>query len=427
MAVTRNSQLLTRHPPPLIAHVDMNTFFVSVERLRDPALIGMPVVVGGPPEGRGVVAAASYEARRYGIHSAMPMSQAVRRCPGLVIVPPHYKAYQRAHSQIKDLLGQFTPALEMASIDEGYLDLSGTEGLWGPPLDAGRRIRSRILDETRLPASVGISFNMLVSKVASDLAKPARDPRLGKSAPRGVESGAFLSAEGVIHVIAGSEAAFLAPLPVSYLPGCGKVTLPKLQAAGIHTIGDLAARPENSLETDFGELGRMLWQRANGRGAQSLGTGRQRKSISKETTFAEDLGDEARLRSVLHGLTEEVATTLRQRGEVARTVTVKMRTGDFVTHTAARTLAAPTDQTRHLFDEAAALLGNSWSGGQPLRLIGVGVSNLMKGWRQEDLFAQGIRARESRRTSAVDAIRQRFGKDILLTGESVNLLRREDS
>ncbi len=416
----------------MIAHVDMNTFFVSVERLSDAMLSGKPVVVGAPPESRGVVAAASYEARRFGIHSAMPMAQAVRRYPDLVIVPPHFKSYQRHHEHIEAILQDFSPVVEMTSIDEGYIDLGGTEGLWGPPLEAGQRIRRRIQEETRLPASVGIASNMLVSKVASDLAKPAGDPRLDSSA---AQSGPDrqraaldhwpenLRAEGILLVPPGEEAAFLAPLPTSYLPGCGQVTLPKLQALGIHTIGDLAARSENELEGQFGELGRMLRRRANGKGAQSLGGGRQRKSISKETTFARDVSDRAHLEAVLHRLTEEVATTLRQRGEVARTITVKLRTSGFETHTAANTLAAPTDQTRTLFNEAAALLRAHASGDQPLRLIGVAVSNLMKRWSQEDLFAQGDRARDRRRTAAVDAIRQRFGKDSLLTGESVNLLR----
>ncbi len=410
----------------------MNTFFVSVERLSDPTLIEKPVVVGAPPKSRGVVAAASYEARRFCIHSAMPMAQAVRRYPALVIVPPHFKSYQRHHEQIKAIMQDFSPIVEMTSIDEGYIDLGGTEGLWGPPLEAGRRIRRRIQEETRLPASVGIASNMLVSKVASDLAKPAGNPRLGSSAaPGGLNKQRIssehwpeeLRAEGVLLVPPGEEAAFLAPLPASYLPGCGQVTLPKLQALGIHTIGELAARSEKELEGLFGELGRMLRRRANGKGAQSLGSGHQRKSISKETTFARDVSDSARLEAVLHRLTEEMATTLRQRGEVARTITMKLRTGGFETHTAAKTLAAPTDQTQPLFNEAAALLRTHASSDQPLRLIGVGVSNLMKGWSQEDLFARGERARDHRRTAAVDAIRQRFGKDSLLTGESVNLIR----
>ena len=403
----------------------MNTFFVSVERLSDPALRDQPVVVGGPAGSRSVVAAASYEARRYGVHSAMPMDQAVRLCPDLIIVPPQFKAYQHYHDRIKALLEQFTPVLEMTSIDEGYLDLTGTEGLWGPPLEAGRRIRQRILAETQLPASVGLSSNLLMSKVASDLAKPGGDPRLGAEGATGAPhgSGPAIKGDGVLVVPPGGEAAFLAPLPLSYLPGCGRVTLPKLKALGMVTIGDLAAASAQELEAHFGEQGRMLWRRANGKGGTTVETDRQRKSISKETTFARDVSDGQRLRSVLHSLTEEVATTLRQRGEVARTVTVKLRYGDFETHTAARTLASPTDQTRAIFEQAAALLRHSRPEGQALRLIGVGVSNLMKGWRQEDMFAQAGAARETRRTAAVDTLRQRFGKDSVLTGESVNLLK----
>jgi len=423
-------KLVTRNPAKrLIAHVDMNTFFVSVERLKDPSLEGRPVVVGGDPGSRSVVSSASYEARRYGIHSAMPMTEALRRCPDLVIVPPSFGEYQHHHRRIKGILADFTPALEMTSIDEGYLDLTGTEGLWGSPAQAGHRIRQRILDETALPASVGISSNKLVSKVASDLAKPAGDPRLMSinKDQQGQDRHPFVTNEGVLVVPPGKEAAFLAPLPFSRLPGCGKMTIPKLRAMGLETIGDLAARSEQELAAMFGEVGRMLWRRANGQGSQQLETEHQRKSISKETTFAHDVEDKARLRSVLHSLTEEVAATLRRRSEAARTVTLKLRYEDFETHTHSRTLPEPADLTATIFDTAARLLENHWTRNRPVRLIGVGVSNLMKGMVQEDLFAEGNQVAAARRTAAVDEIRERFGPDSLLTGESVNLLKREDS
>jgi nucleotidyltransferase/DNA polymerase involved in DNA repair len=448
----------------------MNTFFVSVERLKDPALEGQPVVVGGEPGGRSVVSSASYEARRYGIHSAMPMSEAVRRCPELIIVRPGFSDYQHFHKQVKAILADFTPALEMTSIDEGYLDLTGTEQLWGPPPDAGRRIRERILQETALPSSIGISSNKLVSKVASDLAKPAGDPRkgdtpaIGKSArhtepasrdfspagggerslrievrrpgPLGHESKGvapnlsparhhLITSEGVLVVPNGQEAAFLAPLPISHLPGCGKKTIPRLHAVGLHTVGDLAARVEEELTAMFGEMGRMLWRRANGRGSRSLETGHQRKSISKERTFAEDVADETRLRAVLHKLTEGVTDLLRRRCELARTVTLKLRYDDFETHTFSHTLPEPADLTPVIFHTAAELLDKRWSRKRPLRLIGMGISNLMKSRPQEDLFSQQDQAAATRRTAAIDDIRERFGKDSLLTGESVNLLKRE--
>lgn len=431
----------------------MNTFFVSVERLKDPSLEGKPVVVGGDPAGRSVVASASYESRRYGIHSAMPMSEALRRCPDLIVVRPNFHDYQHYHRQVKAILADFTPTLEMTSIDEGYMDLTGTGGLWGSPAEAGRRIRQRILAETALPASVGISSNKLVSKVASDLAKPSsalsaglvlsgsegprsnhfeesargRAPGRGRHTSTSSVRRPFRTSEGVLVVPPGREAAFLAPLPLSHLPGCGKMTLPRLRALGLETIGDLAARTEEELAAAFGDMGRMLWRRANGRGSQSLETGRQRKSVSKETTFAEDVQDQARLRSVLHRLTEEVTTTLRRRGEAARTVTLKLRYDNFETHTHARTLPGPTDTTAEIFDTASRLLETHWLHKRPVRLIGVGVSNLMKRQGQEDLFAEESRAREARRTAAVDDIRERFGKDSLITGESVNLLKREDS
>ncbi|UCH10572.1 MAG: DNA polymerase IV, partial [Fidelibacterota bacterium] len=407
-------------------------FFVSVERLKDPALEGQPVVVGGKPGGRSVVSSASYEARQYGIHSAMPMSEAVRRCPELIIVRPGFSDYQHFHEQVKVILADFTPALEMTSIDEGYLDLTGTEHLWGPPPEAGRRIRQRILRETALPASLGISSNKLVSKVASDLAKPAGDPRKGdrpSASPSGrhpaqVEARhPFITSEGVLVVPPGEEAAFLAPLPISHLPGCGQKTIPRLHAVGLHTVGDVAARSEDELAAMFGEMGRMLWRRANGRGSRSLQTGHQRKSISKERTFAQDVADETRLRAVLHKLTEGVTAILRQRGELARTVTLKMRYNDFETHTFSHTLPEPADLTPAIFNTATDLLDQRWFRKRPLRLIGVGVSNLMKGKLQEDLFSQQDQAAAARRTAAIDDIRDRYGKDSLLTGESLNLLR----
>jgi DNA polymerase-4 len=418
----------------VIAHLDMNTFFVSVERLTNPELEGQPVVVGGQPGGRSVVSSASYEARRYGIHSAMPMDEAVRRCPDLLIVSPGFSDYKHFHDRIK---------------------ASGTDKLWGPPPEAGCRIRERILNQTALPSSIGISTNKLVSKVASDLAKPAGDPR--KSDPTATLSGrhaepvevrrsAFgeheskgaalresrarhplITSEGVLVVPPGEEAGFLAPLPLSHLPGCGKMTIPRLQTMDLQTIGDLAACAEDELGTLFGEMGRALWRRANGVGSQSFGTEHQRKSISKERTFAEDIRDKSHLRATLHGLTEGVAFTLRRRNENARTVTLKLRYDDFETHTFSRSLPDPTDTTTDIFETVSQLLAERWSRDRSVRLIGVGVSNLMKGQLQEDLFAQVDQKADSRRLVTIDEIRTRFGKDSLLTGESLNLLKKEHS
>ncbi|MFC1547186.1 hypothetical protein ACFL5M_01540 [Candidatus Neomarinimicrobiota bacterium] len=455
----------------VIAHLDMNTFFVSVERLTNPELEGRPVVVGGQPGGRSVVSSASYEARRYGIHSAMPMDEAVRRCPDLLIVSPGFSDYKHFHDRIKAILADFTPIVEMTSIDEGYLDLTGTDKLWGPPPEAGRRIRERILNQTALPSSIGISTNKLVSKVASDLAKPAGDPRkdpasatpsgrpiepgrgptsaipagrhaepvevrrpeIRKDASKGMDSRQrearhpFITSEGVLVVPPGEEAGFLAPLPLSHLPGCGKMTVPRLQAMDLQTIGDLAACTEDELGTLFGEMGRALWRRANGVGSQSFDTEHQRKSISKERTFAEDVTDKDHLSAILHRLTEGVAFTLRKRNENARTVTLKLRYDDFETHTFSRSLPDPTAATTTVFETVSRLLAERWSRDRPVRLIGVGVSNLMKGRLQEDLFAQVDQKADSRRLTAMDEIRTRFGRDILLTGESLNLLKKERS
>jgi DNA polymerase-4 len=441
--------------PRVIAHLDMNTFFVSVERLKDPELEGQPVAVGGKPGGRSVVSSASYEARRYGIHSAMPMDEAVRRCPDLLIVSPGFSDYKHFHDQIKTILADFTPIVEMTSIDEGYLDLTGTEKLWGLPPDAGRQIRERILNQTALPSSIGISANKLVSKVASDLAKPAGDPRKGDPAatfpdrhaepvevrrpgshehefkgdapPLDPARHPLITSEGVLVIPPGREAGFLAPLPLSHLPGCGKMTIPRLQAMDLQTIGDLAACTEDELGTLFGEMGRSLWRRANGRGSQIFSTEHQRKSISKERTFTEDVTDRDHLRAILHRLTEGIAFTLRRRNENARTVTLKLRYDDFETHTFSRSLPAPTDVTIEIFDTASVLLAEHWARDRSIRLIGIGVSNLMKGRQQEDMFAQIDQKDNSRRLEVIDDIRTRFGKDSLLTGESLNLLKKEHS
>ena len=426
----------SRSPSRVIVHLDMNTFFVSVERLKNPDLEGKPVAVGGQPGGRSVVSSASYEARRYGIHSAMPMDEAVRRCPDLLIVSPGFSDYKHFHDRVKAILDDFTPAVEMTSIDEGYLDLTGTEKLWGPPPEAGRLIRERILNETALPASIGISSNKLVSKVASDLAKPTGDPR--KSDPSNADSNnhqvelpearhVFITSEGVLVVPPGREAEFLAPLPLSHLPGCGKMTIPRLKAIGLETIGHLAACTEDELDTLFGEMGRSLWRRANGLGSQSFGKEHQRKSISKERTFTDDILDKDHLRAVLHRLTEGVAFTLRKRTETARTVTLKLRYEDFETHTFSRSLPAPTDMTSELYDTVSGLLAQHWPRERPVRLIGMGVSNLMKGRLQEDMFAQLDQQEDSRRLAVIDEIRTRFGKDSLVTGESLNLMKKESS
>ncbi len=409
--------------PTVIAHVDMNTFFVSVERLTDPSLEGKPVAVGGDPGGRSVVSSASYEARLYGVHSAMPMSRAVRLCPQLVIVHSHFRDYQRFHDQVKAILQQYTPTLEMTSIDEGYLDLTGTEALLGPPAQVGLTIWRQILDETCLPASIGISANKLISKVASDQAKPVIDPRLEGPESAGVRAASpFMVGEGVMMIPAGKEAQFLAPLPIANIPGCGKVTTARLGELGYKTIGQLAVRPEGELEKLFGDHGKSLWRRANGIGSTKLTTVRERKSISKEKTFAEDVTDRDHLRAVLHQQATGVGLSLRRKGFWTRTVTIKVRYAGFETHTHSQTLPEPTDQTEDIFAAAAQLLGTTKAGIRPVRLIGVGVSNLVKAQVQEDLFDQAQRSEAARRTAALDDIRQRFGKGSIVTGESVKLL-----
>jgi DNA polymerase-4 len=375
-------------PELTILHVDMDAFYASVEQRDRPELRGKPVIVGGTGP-RGVVSAASYEARRFGVHSAMPTAVARRLCPRGTFLPPRGDHYARVGRQIRQILLTFTPLVEPLSLDEAFLDVRGCEGLFGPAPRIARQIKDRVRAETDLPASVGVAPNKFLAKLAGDLGKP----------------------DGLVVLAPEQVAGFLAPLPVGRLWGVGARGEQRLHALGIRTVGDLAARSERVLVDYFGEAGRHLWQLAHGRDDRPVVPDRQAKSISTETTFPRDIADRGVLRAWLLDLVDELGGRLRQEGVRARSVELKLRSSDFRTYNRSQSLAEPTDVTdvlwrtaRELFERAvtAELL--------PLRLLGVGASRLTREPTvQGTLFDEGAGERQAALDRAVDAIRAQFG------------------
>jgi len=375
----------TRH----ILHLDLDAFFASVEELLEPSIADKPVLVGGDPSERGVVASASYAARAYGVHSAMPMSQALRLCPHAVVRHGHHKEYAVYSKRVMAILAEYTPLVEQLSIDEAFLDVTGCERLFGPADELAYRIQERVQRETGLPCSLGVASNKLVAKVASQQAKP----------------------DGVLIVPVGQEADFLAPLPIERLWGVGKVTAERLRRIGVSTIGQLVALPEAHYEQLFGSAAAEMQRRALGIDNRPVGEQAKHKSISQEHTFARDVGDIEVLRRALLDMSEDVATQLRKGGECGRTIVLKMRYPDFTTITRRVTLGQPTDLTEVIHAQAVTLLQKEWRRGTQVRLIGVGVSGLTQA-RQLSLFdAPDKRLGKLSRT--VDAIRRKYGKDAI--------------
>lgn len=378
-------------PQRWIIHVDLDAFFASVEELLNPELRGKPLIVGGRPGSRGVVASASYAARAYGIRSAMPVAQALRLCPDLIVLPHHFDEYAKRSAAVMAILHEITPAVEQISIDEAFLDVTGCERLWGPPLEIGRLIQRRVMDEVSLPVSLGIATSKLVAKVACDLGKP----------------------QGLVFVPAGTEAAFLAPLPIERLWGVGKVTGARLRRLGIQTIGDLAAWDVEALERLFGKAGRALHSAALGQDASPIAGHRERHSISQEHTFAQDVGEVETLKRTLLAMSEDLAARLRERHLVGREVRIKLRYPDFRTITRQAKLAQPTDQAHVIYAQATTLLEKHWRPGERLRLLGLAVGNLLEeGGYQLDLF-ENADQRRIRLNRALDEIRKRFGPEAI--------------
>lgn len=370
-----------------VLHVDMDAFFVSVELLERPELRGKPVVVGGQKDQRGVVSAASYEARKYGVHSAMPLRTAGRLCPHAIFLDGHHEKYGKWSDRVASILVQFCPVVEMVSIDEAYLDLAGTERLHGPPLAAADKLLRAITASTDLPCSGGLAATRLTAKVASDQAKPS----------------------GLVWVPSGCEARFLAPLPVRKIPGIGEVTERALHALGIETVEQLAAVPQEKLERIFGQWGEALHRKARGGDAYEFVIDAEPKSISHNHTFGEDTDDVHEMAAMLSHLSQKACKRLREAGLAARTLTLTIRYRGFETHTRAKTLADPTELDADVYAVFQELFRKHRDTKRKVRLLGVSLSGFTHGNRQLDLLEAGRRERLARLTKAADRLRDRFG------------------
>jgi len=387
---------MRRNEARAILHIDMDAFYASVEERDQPALKGKPLIVGGTG-GRGVVAAASYAVRRFGVRSAMPMREALRLCPEAIVVRPRMARYQEVSQQVFAIFREFTPLVEGLSLDEAFLDVTASRQLLGGPVEIGAEIRRRIAGQTGLTASVGVAPNKLLAKIASDLNKP----------------------DGMCRIDAGNLREILDPLPISKLFGVGRMTLPTALAAGIHTFGDARTASDEVLWRAFGKHGRAMRDRAGGLDDRPVEPDREEKSISAEETFDTDIRAAAELGTQLVQLADRTASRLRAHKLLAGRVSVKIRRGDFTTFTRQRSLKPPTQDTAVVSAAAAGLL-RAWLASQPhaaVRLLGVGVSDLQSS-SQTDLFSEVQPDAGSRLDSAVDGIRDRFG-DGLLTRASL--------
>ncbi len=392
-----------------ILHVDLDAFYASVEQRDNPELRGQPVIVGADPKegrGRGVVAACSYEARTYGLHSAMPIGRAYRQCPQGVYLPVRMGRYAEVSSEIRDIFAGYTDRVEAISIDEAFLDVTGSLRLFGKARQIALALKDRIREEQRLTVSVGIAANKFIAKIASDLDKP----------------------DGLVEVRPGEELDFLAPLPISRLWGVGRKTEPRLRALGVKTIGDLREVPLRTMKAKFGVLGEHLHELAHGRDDREVVPESDPKSIGNETTYAEDISDSRVLRKTLLALAEEVGSRLRADGFRGRTVTLKFRYEDFTTHTRSHTLNEVTDIDAEIFETACVLLEDFLPlSGRKVRLLGVSVSNLedASAPAQLSLFQRvsaGRRPSPERRrraAEAVDRLRERYGWDAVTLGSLV--------
>jgi DNA polymerase-4 len=385
-----------------ILHVDMDAFFVSVELLERPELRGKPVVVGGRPDQRGVVTAASYEARKYGIQSAMPLRTAGRLCPHAIFLDGHHAKYTQWSHRVATILTNFSPVVEMVSIDEAYLDLAGTERLHGPPLAAADKLLRNITRTTGLPCSGGLASTRLVAKVASDQGKP----------------------RGLVWVPAGREERFLAPLPVRKIPGIGKITERALRALGIETVEQIAAQPQEKLEKIFGQWGTALYRKARGGDSYEFVVDAEPKSISQNHTFNEDTDDTAALTAVLSHLSQKACKRLREAGLAASTLTLTIRYAGFDTHTRSKSLGESTALDAGISAVFQELFQKHRDQRRKVRLLGVSLSNFSHGGEQLDLLQAERHEKLQKLTQATDRLRDRFGFGKVQFGGS---LRRGDA
>lgn len=395
-------------PQRIVFHVDMDAFFVSVEELFDPSLKGKAVVVGGRPDERGVCAAASYEARKFGVHSAMPLRTAYKLCPQAIFVDGHPERYREYSGKVFKILRDFTPQVEMASIDEAYLEMTGTERLLGPPLMAAHQLSTSVKRKTELNCSIGIASSRLVAKVASDQAKP----------------------HGILFVVPGEEARFLAPLEVRKIPGVGKVTEQNLKNLGIRFVGDLAKLSQEFLTEKFGQWGLAMAGKAQGLDAggwfdEEIGAHSDPKSISHEHTYSEDTKDPQQLEATLARLSEMVGRRLREHQLHARTVQLKLRYSDFTTITRAHTLATRTQLDNDIFEQVRMLFRSNWNTKRTVRLLGVHVSSMDENEGQLGLLDDDKHRKWKEALSAADRLRDKFGENAVSLASGMRARYRE--
>jgi DNA polymerase-4 len=381
-----------------ILHVDMDAFFVSVELLERPELRGKPVVVGGRPDQRGVVSAASYEARKFGIQSAMPLRTAAKLCPHAIFLDGHHAKYSEWSDRVATILAQFSPIVEMVSIDEAYLDLSGTERLHGPPLAAADKLLRTITRETKLPCSGGLATTRLVAKVASEQGKP----------------------RGLVWVTPGLEARFLAPLPIRKIPGIGEVTERALRALGIEKVEQLASHSQEKLEKIFGQWGTALYRKSRGGDAYEFLIDAEPKSISQNHTFGEDTTDVEQMESMLSHLSQKACKRLREAGLSARTLTLTIRYAGFDTYTRSKTLQEPAQLDGDIFAVFLHQFCEHRDTKRKVRLLGVALSGLSHGGQQLDLLEAERREKLEKLTKATDLLRDKFGFGSVQFGGSLH-------
>lgn len=370
-----------------ILHIDMDAFFSSVEQLDDPSLRGKPVLVGGA-ERRGVVAAASYEARRFGVFSAMPMAEALRRCPAAIVVPPHRRRYEEVSAQVFAIFRRFTPLVEGLSVDEAFLDVSASRSLFGDGEAIATRIRAAVKEETGLTASAGVAPSKFVAKVASDLKKP----------------------DALVVVREDEVRAFLEPLPIERMWGVGPKAAERLRALGYATLGDLARADVCALEGALGAWGRAVSELARGVDDREVEPDRDAKSVGAEETFDEDLRDRAIIERTLLSHSVRIARRLHEGGLFARRVTVKLKYSDFTVKTRQLRLPEPIDDATSLFEAARSLLDRFPIAGRRVRLTGVSAGELTEGLPQPELFASPTRERRRALEAVASELGKRFGK-----------------
>ncbi|MFH1920020.1 MAG: DNA polymerase IV [Planctomycetota bacterium] len=383
----------------MILHVDMDAFYASIEERDRPELIGKPVMVGGSPERRGVVAAANYKAREFGVHSAMPSVTARRLCPHGIFLPSRIDYYAEVSQQIRGIFERFTPLVEPLALDEAFLDVTGSESLFGSAVQIGREIKQVIREDVRLVASVGVAPNKFLAKIASDLKKP----------------------DGFVVVEPGHVQEFLDPLPVERLWGVGRQGSKVFQRLGIRTVSQLLQWPLDAVQSRLGTSAEHLWQLAHGIDERPVEPEKEAKSISHETTFERDIDDAEVLRTWLLDLTEQVGWRLRRHQLRGRTVNLKVRFADFSTITRSQTLPEPTNVTQELWEVVDKMLSHRLPAGHlPVRLLGMGVSGLDgTGLVQGLLFDQEERQKRTRLDTVADQVKDRFGTSALRRGSSL--------